>query len=273
MSFFKNKTKVLILILTIILAALMAFSTLPSKNAGVISNAFGYVITPVQRGLEKVIDATEGFFKYFIDMKNLERKNGDLKEEISALNSSLREMTDLKNENEQLRSLLGLKQRNSDKQYIAAEVSARNFNNWYCVLTLDKGTGDGVAVNDVVLTNDGVVGYVYEIGTNWAKVTGIIDSTSSAAAIAKRTGDKSVVEGDINLMQNGQCKMPYIPKESGILQGDEVYTSGDGGVYPEGLYIGTVEEIVNSADGMSKEAVIRTGASPYDVKCVFILKR
>ena len=57
MSFFKNKTKVLILILTIILAALMAFSTLPSKNAGVISNAFGYVITPVQRGLEKVIDA------------------------------------------------------------------------------------------------------------------------------------------------------------------------------------------------------------------------
>ena len=266
MSFFKNKTKVLILILTIILAALMAVSTLPSKNAGFISNAFGYVITPVQRGLEKVIDATEGFFKYFIDMKNLERKNGDLKEEISALNSSLREMTDLKNENEQLRSLLGLKQRNSDKQYIAAEVSARNFNNWYCVLTLDKGTGDGVAVNDVVLTNDGVVGYVYEIGTNWAKVTGIIDSTSSAAAIAKRTGDKSVVEGDINLMQN-------IPKESGILQGDEVYTSGDGGVYPEGLYIGTGEEIVNSADGMSKEAVIKTGASPYDVKCVLILKR
>ena len=74
-------------------------------------------------------------------------------------------------------------------------------------------------------------------------------------------------------MQNGQCKMPYIPKESGILQGDEVYTSGGGGVYPEGLYIGTVEEIVNSADGMSKEAVIKTGASPYDVKCVFILKR
>ena len=93
MSFFKNKTKVLILILTIILAALMAVSTLPSKNAGFISNAFGYVITPVQNALERVIDATEGFFKYFIDMKNLERKNGDLKEEISALNSSLREMT------------------------------------------------------------------------------------------------------------------------------------------------------------------------------------
>ncbi|UKI38043.1 MAG: hypothetical protein L6V93_08550 [Clostridiales bacterium] len=64
----------------------------------------------MQNALERVIDATEGFFKYFIDMKNLERKNGDLKEEISALNSSLREMTDLKKtKNEQLRSLFGIK--------------------------------------------------------------------------------------------------------------------------------------------------------------------
>lgn len=273
MSFFKNKTKVLILILTIVLAAIMAFSTLPFKNAGVISNAFGVIITPLQKGVGTIVDATEGFFKYFIDMKNLERKNTDLKEEISALNASLRDMTDLQSENEQLRSLLELKQRNSDKKYIASEVSSRNFNNWYCILTLDKGTDDGAALNDVVLTNDGVVGYIYEIGTSWSKVVGIIDSTSSAASIAKRTGDKSVVEGDVNLMQNGQCKMPYIPKESGILTGDEIYTSGDGGVYPEGLYIGTVEEIVNSDDGMSKEAIIKTGASPYDVKCVFILKK
>lgn len=273
MSFFKNKTKVLILTLTIILAAIMAFSTLPFKKASVVSNAFGMIITPVQKGIDAVIDATEGFFKYFVDMKNLERKNADLKDEISALNSSLRDMSDLKNENEQLRSLLGLRQRNSDKNYIASEVTSRNFNNWYCILTIDKGTDDGAELNDVVLTSNGVIGYIHEVGTNWAKVTGIIDSSSSAAAIARRTGDKSVVEGDINLMQNGQCKMPYIPKESGILAGDEIYTSGDGGVYPEGLFIGTVEEIVNSDDGMSKEAVIKTGASPYDVKCVFILKK
>ena len=74
MTFFKNKTKVLILILTIVLVVLMAISTLPFKSAGIISDAFGAIVTPVQKAVMKVIDSTEGFFMYFIDMKNLERK-------------------------------------------------------------------------------------------------------------------------------------------------------------------------------------------------------
>ncbi|MBE7038607.1 MAG: rod shape-determining protein MreC [Ruminococcaceae bacterium] len=273
MTFFKNKTKVLILILTIILVVLMAISTLPFKNAGVVSDAFGMVITPIQKMVVKVIDSTESFFKYFIDMKNLERKNNELKEEISNLNADLRDMSDLRNENERLRKLLELKERNTGYDYISCEVTSRNFNNWYCILNLDKGLDDGVGLNSVVVTNDGVVGYVYEAGKNWAKVTGIIDSSSSVAAICKRTKDKSVVQGDINLMQNGECLMPYIPKESSIVEGDEIYTSGDGGVYPEGLYIGKVERILSSSDGMTKELVIKTGVPIYDIGHVFVIKK
>lgn len=273
MTFFKNKTKVLILILTIILVVLMAISTLPFRNAGVVSNAFGMVITPLQKAMNKIIDSTEGFFMYFIDMKNLERKNAELKEEISELNKDLRDMADLKIENERLRNLLELKQRSTGFDYISAEVTSRNFNNWYCILNIDKGTDDGVNLNSVVVTDDGVVGYVYDVGTSWAKITGIIDSSSSVAAIAKRTGDKSVVEGDINLMQNGECRMPYIPKESSIVEGDEIYTSGDGGVYPEGLYIGKIEKIESSSDGMTKEAIVKTGAPIYDISHVFVIKK
>ncbi len=273
MTFFKNKTKVLILILTIILVVLMAVSTLPFKSAGVVSNAFGMIVTPVQKVMGKVIDSTQGFFMYFIDMKNLERKNNELKEEISVLNAEMRDMADLKNENERLRNLLDLKQRSNGYDYITAEVTSRNFNNWYCVLNIDKGTDDNVNLNSVVVTNDGVVGYVYEVGKTWAKITGIIDSSSSVAAIAKRTGDKSVVEGDINLMQNSQCLMQYIPKDSSIVEGDEIYTSGDGGVYPEGLYVGKVEKIQPSKDGMTKEATIKTGVPIYDVSHVFVIKK
>lgn len=273
MTFFKNKTKVLILILTIILVVLMAISTLPFKSAGLISDAFGAIVTPVQKVMVKVIDSTEGFFMYFIDMKNLERKNIELKEEISLLNADLRDMADLKNENERLRKLLELKERKNGYEYISCEVTSRNFNNWYCILNIDKGLDDGVNLNSVVVTNDGVVGYVYEVGKTWAKVTGIIDSSSSVAAISKRTKDKSVVQGDINLMQNSECLMPYIPKESSVAEGDEIYTSGDGGVYPEGLYIGKVEKINPSSDGMTKELVIKTGVPIYDISHVFVIKK
>ncbi len=271
MSFFKNKTKVFLVIATAALVAFMALSTLPAVRSGVLGNAFGAVIAPVQKGVSALISSAEEFFSYFVNMKSYERRNAELKEEISVLNAEVREMLDLKTENARLRSLLDLKERDTEFDLEAAEVIARDADSWHSTLTIDKGTNAGLAKNMPVITNDGVVGYIFEIGNSWAKVMTITDPASSVAAVAKRTGDSTVVEGDMALMSKYQCKMPYIPKESGLTQGDLVETSGLGGIYPAGLYIGKVISVTPLSDGMTQQAIIEPGAPLSDITHVMVI--
>jgi rod shape-determining protein MreC len=112
------------------------------------------------------------------------------------------------------------------------------------VLTLNKGSVNGIKKNMPVLTDDGLLGYVCEIGLDWCRVSTIIETSSSIGVYTDRGGVLGVVEGDTELRKQGLCRMAYIESDSNIQIGDRVYTAGsEKSLYPTGLLVGSVSSI------------------------------
>ncbi len=272
MHIFTKKTRLFLIIITVIMILAMAFSTLPYKRATLVENVFGYVLKPFQIVSNFCVRSVDNFFSYFINVKTVQSNNESLKEEIEILNADLRELSDLKKENERLKDLLELKSSDDNYDYVAAQIISKSWNNWESILTLNIGTDEGIEINDVVTTRTGVVGYVYEVGTNWSKVMTVLDPSMSVSSLVKRTGDDGIVQGDYNIKSGQFCKISFIDKESGISVGDTIETSGAGGIFPPGLYIGKISELKSVSDGVSRQAIIETGTDFNNLSHVMVIK-
>lgn len=274
MYFFqKNKFKIMLIAATVLLVIMIIAGTGNlRRRANVAENAVGAAISPAQGAVTTVSGSLEGFFNYLRNMKGYEKENQKLRERVALLEDDLRKTESLKSENERLRELLELKQTEKDYKTVAADVvsfSADNFSRSY---TINKGLKDGITENCAVITANGLVGYVFEVGRNWAKVCAITDSNVSVSASVTRVSNTAIVQGDMGLMEKGMCKMTYVSKEAGLEVGDFVETSGAGGIIPAGIYIGKVYEIKDDVTGVSQEAVIKPGVDFSDIDEVLVIK-
>ena len=274
MYFFqKNKYKIMLIGTTIILVVLIIVgATVNRKKAGGASNVMGTVLSPAQGLLAGAGNSVSGFFEYLTNMNRYEKENKALRERIATLEDQLRKTDELKAENERLRKMLELNENEKEYETVAADVIAYDMDNLSKTYTINKGIKDGITQNCAVITPYGLVGYISEVGRNWAKVSPIVDSRVSVSASVQRVSKTAIVQGDMNLMENGLCKMTYVTKESGIEIGDHVETSGAGGLIPAGIYIGKVSEIKDDVTGISKEAIIKPGVDFSDLNEVMVIK-
>jgi len=275
MYFFqKNKFKIMLIATTVILV-LIVVSGASSKRrkASVAEEVVGGVIAPVQDGVSSVSGSTKGFFNYLRNMKGYEEENQKLRDRVAQLEDKLRKTESLKNENERLRGLLELKQAETEYNTVAADVIAFGADNFSRNYTINKGLKDGITENCAVITANGLVGYVFEVGRNWSKVCAITNPDISVSASVMRVGNTAIVQGDLSLMEKGMCKMAYVSKEAGLEVGDFVETSGAGGIIPAGIYIGKIQEIKDDVTGVSQEAIINPGVDFSDIDEVLVIKK
>lgn len=271
----KKKMLIIILSITFVIFIFMgvSFAALRSGADSVVSNnTVNIILSPFQKFFTSVGGGIGDFFTYMHDMKTYKEENIALKEEVDELKNQVRELTLHEKENERLRKLLELKSSDKTNRMVACEVTAKDPGNWFYVFTVDKGSNAGISKNDTVITNAGLVGRVSEVGTNWAKVTSIIDTGSSVGAMISRTEEIALVDGDMTLAENGKCRLDFIKSDHSIVAGDTIETSGLGGIYPRGLLIGTVSEIKNDSKGYTRYAIVDTAVDFEKIREVVILK-
>ena len=271
MRFFRNKFFVFTLTVVVLALLAMAFSVRTGNNMSQIEDITGVIITSVQKlstGLRRNIDA---FFSYFTDFDALAEENEDLKNRIAELENKLKLSQIHENENAELKGLLGINDRIADYDKQLAEIIARDVNDWFSGFTIDKGTLDGVRQYDPVVTAQGLVGTVFEVGTNWAKVSTILAPDTSIGTMCTRSRDTGIVEGSFELMLDGRCRMSYISKDADISPADMVETSGLGGIYPKGIDIGRIVEIGLESHGISQYAIIEPKVDFDRLTNVFVI--
>ena len=274
MYFFqRNKFKLIIAAVTIVLVFILAASTVGVGKIPIISSVVTVVTTPVQKLINGVTSGVGGFFATIGSNKNYARENDELRKQIASLENKIRENDALISENSRLRRLLELKEKDSNYEYIAADVVSTDLTNWSHTFTVDKGLVDGVTKNCAVVSSNGLVGYVYEAGRTWSKVVTIVDSTVSVGAKIDRLNVNAVVSGDVALSRDLKCVMNYISKDTNVELGDYAVTSGNGGIYPEGLYIGKIVELTDDVSGLSQAAIIEPGTDFHDLSEVMIIKK
>ena len=117
-----------------------------------------------------------------------------------------------------------------------------------------------------------LVGVVSEVGLNWATVLTAVDTGIDMGGMVARTNDAAVLEGDFSLMTQGRLKLSFLPQDALLVAGDEVLTSGRGGVYPAGLVVGNVESVHDDPSGMTRYAVVVPKADLDHLRQVFVIK-
>lgn len=240
----------------LVICVFMFMSAKDRVNVSFIDNAVNVVCKPFVSATNSVGKFFDGFFDYFKNKKELVNTVDELTYKNNYLEQRVNSLASLEEENERLRDLLKLRDKYPEYKTVAASVIAKESGNYGRFVTIDKGKESGIEVNKAVISQDGLVGLVFEVGNGWSKIQTVLDPSTSVGCKITRTGDISIAEGDISLINDGLLKMLYISSQFTILEGDIVETSGLGEVYPQGIAIGRIKEIKVDESTNSQYALI-----------------
>lgn len=264
----------LVALIALLLAALTLVVSLFFTGSDPIANIVGVVTSPFRTAGANVADWFERSTQRRYQAEQLEEEVERLRQELADMEANAREGQQAIEENKNLRELLGLREKRRDlTDFESAYITAHTLSNWESSFTISKGTQHGVEVNQCVIDAYGnLVGVVSDTGLNWATVTTLVDTDLDMGGMVARTEVAAILEGDFALMEQGRLKLSYLPEGAELLAGDEVVTSGKGGVYPSGIVVGTVESMENDPSGMTKYAVVVPKTDLGALKQVFVIK-
>lgn len=232
----------------------------------------------LREGIAPLQGALSGFSRWIGEsvrsvrgIGGLVRENQQMSAELVRLRNEVRDLRSLIQDNAELREQLQFTTQ-AKRQLTPCEVIARDITGWWETIRLSKGLSDGVSMDMAVMTSDGLIGKTVDVSARTCDVLLISDPACKVSARIVRTGAFGVVAG-IGPAKAGQaaCQMEFINKNVPVLPGDEVVTSGLGGVFPKGLLIGYVDKIYKDETGLFQRADIIPKADLGMLTYVFVV--
>ncbi len=272
MKYFKSRA-LIILIITLVLIVTIGLTINPLSSVNWIGNLISVPFTAVEKVFSYAGQEIEAGIGLFNNVEALRAENKTLKEEIDKLNNERTEFLRLQSENEDLKNVLKIKDQLDGVEFMGANVIAKDSRNLFNIFLTDKGSTSGIDYNMPVITSKGLVGKVASSQPFSSKIISIIEDGSSVSAIVSKSRDLVVVKGDLKLGKEGLCKLVYIPNDLDLAQGDEIETSGLGGIYPKGIKIGTVKEVRTGESDLDRYAIIQPSVDLRRLSQVVILKK
>jgi len=261
--------------IALVIAALIVLSvaSVLGGRAGVIKNADGALKAPLQRATASLLDWVEGIYGYIYDYDRIVEENNSLRAENAELREAARNYDEIEAENVRLRELFDFSEKHTDFVLESSKIVAWDTSNYTSAFTISKGSEDGIALGDCVITEYGaLVGQVCELGTDWATVRTIIDVDMDVGALVGMDSYAGVVTGEYTLMKQGLTRVTYLSSGAQIFIDDEVLTSGKGGSFPAGLLIGTVNAVKTEAGGQVTYGIISPACEVSQLSQIFIIK-
>ncbi|MDD7488212.1 MAG: rod shape-determining protein MreC [Clostridiales bacterium] len=241
-----SKKPLVITLIAVILLTVLIIVTNGSAVSNWLKNSIASIVTPIEGAAAKASDAIESFFRNLFNTTDADRENERLRGELALYEQMRSEFEEMRLENERLSELLNYSSSIGNYELCTARVIAKSTGIWFRTLTLNAGTNKGVDVDMAVICSDGLVGRVTEVGYDWCKVTSIIDSSSTVPILVERTRDNCMARGILDgSSDEAVMELYYLPTDrTNLTPGDTVVTSGMGGIYPKGLIVGTVKEVM-----------------------------
>lgn len=184
-------------------------------------------------------------------------------------------INELKTDLESIKKLSCIKSVNSDFSLINASVLERNRNYWFNILTIDKGTNDGIELDMAVINHDGLIGRISKVNelTSEIKLITTNDVNSKISVVIDNNGEN--IYGIMNGYDsdNDALMITLTTKNIDIEKGALVKTTGMGGVFPSGILIGEVLTTKSDNYDVGMIVLVRPMAKINDLRYVSVLKR
>ena len=254
---FNLESKYLLLIVTGFCVLLMAVTFFTDILSGPFAVASGYLTIPFQRGVSKVGVYLNDRSKDLQKIRDLQQENDELRAKVDELTIENNNLTQERYELNNLRNLYLIDQEYAQYLKVGARVIGKDTGNWYHSFVIDKGSADGIQVDMNVMAGSGLVGIVTQTGTNWSRVTSIINDNSNVSAMILATGDNLIVTGDLEMMENNMITFSkLVDSQEKVAEGDKVVTSNISDKYLPGLLIGYVTRIVDDSNNLTHSGTI-----------------
>lgn len=267
--FFTTKVKTAMIIAVLLAAGLAVLSSLTGKTLP--EMLVQGIMTPLRTGASSLTAQAERFYDYIFRYEALAAENAALKEQLARMEDEARDADSVSRENDRLRALLELKKSREDFAWVDGYIITWSTQEWTSSFTINRGSSAGIAKGMCAITANGeVVGLVTEVGSNFAVVKTVLDSSLQISATMSSSGHKGMVQGGYSTDNAGLLRMDYLPTSAVIRNNDQVVTAGST-VYPRNLILGHVVDAGVSDTGVEKYAIVKPAVDISRLEQVFII--
>ncbi|MBQ4550516.1 MAG: rod shape-determining protein MreC [Oscillospiraceae bacterium] len=229
------------------------------------------ILQPLRAGAQALTRQAEGIYSYLFRYEALEERVKQLEAENAQLREEIRAAAALTREVERLTEALDLKNQREDFVLLDTYIIGWDSGDWSESCTINKGSLAGVQVDQCVITANGeVVGLITEVGTNYAVVKTVLDSSLEVSANIATSGYNGMVQGGYATGEEGYLRMNYLPSDAVICNHDQVVTAGST-LYPRDLVLGNVVDAGFDETGVAKFAILEPAADFGSLEQVFVL--
>ena len=226
-----------VLITTLVLVIIVVVSSVNAGSSSVFSQVVSTLFTPIQNGFAHIGYSMSG-------------------------NPNISDV-------DKLKEYQNLKDKFSVFTTVPGMVIERSYSNYDKILVINVGAADGIKENMAVACGQGLVGHVIAVNEHTSKVQTIADTANTISANISTSNQSILVKGTIGVTQ--ELKATSIPAEATVMQGDTLTTSGLGGIYPKGILIGTIKEIVNTKNQTDRYATIVPSVNFNTVNTILVI--
>jgi rod shape-determining protein mreC len=266
-----RKSKYIFIILTVLCVMMVVLSSIKDGLMNPLRNAVGTVLVPMQTGVNRV---GRGLYSHWEKHKSLveaEEENTKLQAKIDTLTEENNILKQNEEELRRLRELYALDQDYLQYKKVAARVIAKDSENWFQVFRIDKGSKDGIKVDQNVMAKGGLVGIVTDVGLNYATVRSIIDDESRVSCMGIQSSDTCIVAGDLKLYEEGRLRISNMKKGAVIQDGDRIVTSNISSKFLPGILVGFAIDIQVDEKRLMKNGYLIPAADFTNLQEVLVL--
>ncbi|MBO1265765.1 rod shape-determining protein MreC [Proteiniclasticum sp. SCR006] len=267
----KSKLSRKIVILTAVLLVLFGI-TVYKDNKSLVESGAGAALNPVQKVIYSTNKRMESLIDFFLRYEDVKKENEDLLLENIELEAKLRSFESLQEENEKLKEMFSIKNRQDQYDYLGTNVIGRTGGGIITSYIIDKGSDDGLQAGMAVMSQEGIVGQITETAATWSVVETLSsENISIHVTTVEDKMNSGILEGHIGSGQKQMAKISYLPIDSSIKEGDDVVTSGLGRFYPPDFYIGEVVRVEEDKGNLMKTAIVETAVNFNDTRMLFVI--
>jgi len=255
----------------IILIFLVICTNLDQNILGKISGPFVRAVMFVQDGFSNLKCKISGDDQYFISLDSVKQQYEDLKKENEKLRNENQKIVALEAENKTLKEQQGLVDNYNNYEIIPGYVIQKDFSNYSKVIVINLGSDDGIQEGMTVVAEKGLVGHIVSVDKKFSKVQTIVDTASAVSCIISNSEKSLVARGVLDT--NKSVKGTYIDNDVVINEGDSIFTSGIGGIYPKNINIGKIKQIVNTQNKTNRYVYIDVAVDFDNLSSIVVLKK
>ncbi len=266
-----KKQELLVVLGVLMCVSLAALAIQQRARFPLVNRLVAAVAGPVNGTVLKLHDSLVSMEENNRSKASLQAENSALKKQLDQLTGAAFRIENLEAENALLNKLVGYKETHQEQKLLPARIIALNMGELRDACLVDKGQEDGVQQGMLIIAGSGLAGVIEEVYPSTSRMTIISSSRTRIGARVLRADSRAVGVVTGRSLTGTALKLQYLPREADIKEGDRIVTSGVGGKYPPGIYIGTVGKVEVDAGGLQKLAQINPAANLTSLEKVFIL--